>query len=565
MRNFLLFTLLIVSFSLSAQIPTFYGNVDGDWSNGMNWSGDTVPAAGLVIKLVGNGAPITIFGMQPSYPSKVIIPGGADITLTTDMVVNGTTSQAVQVWGNFTIGTGTTTINAGAGQFGMKADEMVTVNSGANLIVNGGSRNLQILGGKTVINNGTIMLNGATDVGFFIQTNGNFTNNGVIATDASPGAKGIQSHGMFMNSFTGEVRTIGPINNNNEIKVFGGTFTNNGFINAGNGKPLHINGGNFINNGLVKSFWLRIASQNGTCVNNGFYKYGNATMIFADEWGGGGIVDNGINLLDPMRTTIEAEMGDGSVIIANNSHNYSWSTQNSFQDGHSSSSTRGSGSLNTTDGNATLPANFFDDGATVDVISTTWPTHVILQVKQAVLPVELVSFNVTKKDHTVLIDWSTASEINSDFIAVERSQDGKSFSELGREQSRGNSNRLIDYSMVDNAPSNGMNYYRLKQVDRDGKLEYSNVKSVNILKEIKSWNIFPTMVSKNQSFSLDLAEFENKSVKVYVYDLVGNIIWYDTLTGGNTNNISLENVSNGIYLISIINGNTKSTKRITIF
>jgi hypothetical protein len=97
------------------------------------------------------------------------------------------------------------------------------------------------------------------------------------------------------------------------------------------------------------------------------------------------------------------------------------------------------------------------------------------------LPVELLSFTAKIQKEVVVLDWATASEMNSDFFEVQRSTDGLTYTELGRVSAAGNSNVLVRYSFNDNQPVRGVNYYRLRQVDIDGTETFSPIRSVNYI------------------------------------------------------------------------------------
>ena len=94
------------------------------------------------------------------------------------------------------------------------------------------------------------------------------------------------------------------------------------------------------------------------------------------------------------------------------------------------------------------------------------------------LPIELLSFDVTNARDKIMLNWTTAAEQNNDFFHVERSIDGLQWNILGTVKGAGDSKELISYEYADLLPYHGRNYYRLKQVDFDGKFEYSSVKSV---------------------------------------------------------------------------------------
>ncbi len=96
------------------------------------------------------------------------------------------------------------------------------------------------------------------------------------------------------------------------------------------------------------------------------------------------------------------------------------------------------------------------------------------------LPVSFLYFNVRKQGKTVaLLSWKTAQESNSLHFDVERSTDAVHFSYIGKVNAKGNTNTESNYSFTDNAPAKGFNYYRLKQVDRDGRFIYTASRVLN--------------------------------------------------------------------------------------
>ncbi|GEM_PF-3211656 len=88
------------------------------------------------------------------------------------------------------------------------------------------------------------------------------------------------------------------------------------------------------------------------------------------------------------------------------------------------------------------------------------------------LPVDLLSFNATLTAEQVLIAWSTASETNNDFFTLERSQDTRVTQAIATIPGAGNSNQVLTYQHNDPDPLEGISYYRLKQTDFDGTVEY---------------------------------------------------------------------------------------------
>jgi hypothetical protein len=97
-----------------------------------------------------------------------------------------------------------------------------------------------------------------------------------------------------------------------------------------------------------------------------------------------------------------------------------------------------------------------------------------------VLPVQLTQFTATPKTNSVAINWTTASEKDNAFFQIEHSVNGKDFKFIGSINGNGSSAQTISYSFEHNAPAEGVNYYRLKQVDLDGNFTYSPIKTAII-------------------------------------------------------------------------------------
>ena len=90
------------------------------------------------------------------------------------------------------------------------------------------------------------------------------------------------------------------------------------------------------------------------------------------------------------------------------------------------------------------------------------------------LPVTFAAFVGRQDGNSVVLEWTTMSENNNDYFEIERSVDGINYVTIGYVSGAGDSNGRIDYSFSDNAPEQGQLYYRLSQVDFDGKRDYAD-------------------------------------------------------------------------------------------
>jgi hypothetical protein len=168
---------------------------------------------------------------------------------------------------------------------------------------------------------------------------------------------------------------------------------------------------------------------------------------------------------------------------------------------------------------------------------------------QVVLPVRFVSFTAKfTKENTAQLDWSVAFENNHSYYAVERSTDGRTYTEVGRQTiSNYDGRNTAYYSFVDNSINTGTLYYRLKQVDKDGKFDYSKVVVLN--NGIKgSINAFPNpFVKQIQIFGLNPGELNQNNVRMF--NASGIQVAYKIV-----NNNTIEPVgalSTGIYMLRV--------------
>ncbi len=143
-----------------------------------------------------------------------------------------------------------------------------------------------------------------------------------------------------------------------------------------------------------------------------------------------------------------------------------------------------SGSISSTDGD---PPPF---GVTKFTIGETSPDE-----GSRVLPVELMNFRANKKGEKVYLNWQTASEINTRHFEVERSFDGINFERIGIIHSKGDSEIIQNYSVIDAVPNMGSNYYRLKIVDFDGYYEYSRMREMSF-EQNRKLKIYPNPVNE---------------------------------------------------------------------
>ena len=172
------------------------------------------------------------------------------------------------------------------------------------------------------------------------------------------------------------------------------------------------------------------------------------------------------------------------------------------------------------------------------------------------LPVSFISnsFKGQLIDNAVQLSWKTASEQNNAYFEVLRSTDGKKFNVIGKEAGHLTTNLQQNYSFVDDNPISGANYYKLKQVDLDGKTTYnSDIVVVNVAQQ---QNAFKAYVSGGQlKATAYSATAENAVLKVF--SVSGQQVSNTNIKlnqGINTFNVDLSSLQTGVY-IAVLNRN----------
>ncbi len=186
----------------------------------------------------------------------------------------------------------------------------------------------------------------------------------------------------------------------------------------------------------------------------------------------------------------------------------------------------------------------------------------------ASLPVTLFDFLATvSDDNSVNLKWKTGTEINNAHFEVERSIDGVSFSEIGRVGGKGNSSTTQQYAFSDATVAKlrtvSAIYYRLKQVDLDGKYKHSNV-LVAKLKKASKLDIVNAIITGNTLTVRYDAPTQEKTT-VAVYNVFGAAVSSATQIpskGLNTYTLDAGKFAAGVYIVTITNGNDRSTIKV---
>jgi len=210
-------------------------------------------------------------------------------------------------------------------------------------------------------------------------------------------------------------------------------------------------------------------------------------------------------------------------------------------------------------------------GAPDDLVNTAFPTATFDKIPiigtaaiadpicfgATALPIELSVFeaNVIDEDE-VEVSWRTALEVDAEYFEIQRSADGADFDTIGELAAEG---RPSSYDFSDDNPIKGISYYRLKQVENNGRFTYSNVEKVEIeSKIIKSVRLSPNPTRMN-SF-VNLTAYEDSTATLQVVSMQGMVHRTESIEikkGFNKFSVDAERLSSGIYIVSLINDEGK--------
>jgi hypothetical protein len=141
------------------------------------------------------------------------------------------------------------------------------------------------------------------------------------------------------------------------------------------------------------------------------------------------------------------------------------------------------------------------------------------------------------------ISWSVASQINNEKYIIEHSKDGKNFSPIGEIAGDGTSNETKHYEYIHPSPSIGMNYYRIKQVDYDGKYSYSDIASLRYDGNGET-SIYPNPATSEVNIST------TEPTSMQIMDVYGRLLLNRDIYDGQ-NTINLAELPTGILIFVV--------------
>jgi hypothetical protein len=172
-------------------------------------------------------------------------------------------------------------------------------------------------------------------------------------------------------------------------------------------------------------------------------------------------------------------------------------------------------------------------------------------------PVKLSSFSATQEGKAINLKWITATETANDYFGVERSSNAKEFGNIAKITGKNTTEDAQFYTFKDQTPLSGISYYRLRQVDLDGKFEYSRIIAVS-LDESGVPFVYPNPAHSYLTFSS-----LQKDAVIELVNLQGKVMYHGVATSS-VLDVDVSKFEEGNYVSRIITGNQVAVSKVLI-
>jgi len=167
------------------------------------------------------------------------------------------------------------------------------------------------------------------------------------------------------------------------------------------------------------------------------------------------------------------------------------------------------------------------------------------------LPLTLLSFKGEAVEEGNLLQWQTYQEINVSGFQVERSTPKTSWKKIAYLEATGSDLDTEDYNFLDELPDQGKNYYRLRQIDQDGRFSYSNLIIISNPRTLKKGvlSVFPNP-SHQEMITISLQQSDEPGSIVRILDPTGQILIKKQFDHSGTN-LDVSSLPSGVYLVCV--------------
>jgi hypothetical protein len=178
------------------------------------------------------------------------------------------------------------------------------------------------------------------------------------------------------------------------------------------------------------------------------------------------------------------------------------------------------------------------------------------------LPVTWLSFEARQNNKIVDLEWMNTQEFNNAGFEVERSGDGLYFECIGKVSSGRNPDDINVYSFTDEAPFKNVNYYRIKQIDHDGKVSYSNIRSVLFQDKNADIMLWPNPAAEN--LIVDFGTHEEGGI-IQIVSSTGMMVLNKSFTSIDQRlSLDISSLGVGLYEVVIKSPNAEIVNRLVV-
>ena len=167
----------------------------------------------------------------------------------------------------------------------------------------------------------------------------------------------------------------------------------------------------------------------------------------------------------------------------------------------------------------------------------------ITKISFNTLPVAISSFVATSNNNTIQTNWQTATELNTSHFIIQHSTDGSSYKDIGIVKAIGSG--ANSYAFTDKHPANGINYYRLQSVDKDGSSSYSKVVSAQFTVNSNQLTVYPNPAKEAVTIN------GSHIASVQVIDNMGRVVKVVSLKDATNPTLSISSLAAGVYHLRI--------------
>lgn len=582
MRHLILSSILIfIVIRATADTHTWVSTTTSNWNTAANWSPAQVPAIGDDIIIDGDNSSVPLIITTTVRIDDITIRDGGVLTintggsLTTDGggaggsngLLNMSNGGVLNVLGGFIrvtddLTANGSTINISGGE--LETDDIFQMLTGSDFIMTGGTFDNNANGSEYVyFDNSDATISG----GSFSSTNDLYIENGANLDISGSADVDVDDLRVLDNStldVTGGTLDVDrmELRDNSVSNLTGGTITLDGWLWTDENAQLTIattftgtpNDGNDDDD-----FWIWGGSS--VTVEDGAVISGWTNLDFVDTGGGGGnanpasLTINGGSF--DITGDINAAGSDEDTITINDG---TLNVDGTFNIGNSDIVIFSNGGV----------ISVFDivDTSGNDTSNFNTPIEGSVISGGIELPIELISFEARYINNQVEISWVTGSEINNDYIEVQKSYDGIDFHTISRHQGFGTTSDIQNYKFTD---TKGLNvpviYYRLQQFDYDGKSETFPTKAVHTQYHSQQMqvNIFPNPAVSHVKINLS-GMLKNEITQVSIIDINGRMLKSESFNAINhTYELSgLDQLNSGVYFLFLKNGDLMIKERLVI-